>query len=1838
MRSDDVSMKCTRTALPAMPGEGQSTHMRTAPRRIGTLARVLAPLLAGLSPLAAAANPAGGVVHAGAATIDGQGTGVVTVNQQSTSAVLSWQSFNIEPGETTNFRQPGADAIAINRILDNNASAIFGSLRANGTVYLINPNGILFGPGSQVDVGGLAAGTSYKAGQQMIQNGFDPSARSADGASIVNQGTIRTRDGGFVYLVAPKVENGENGVIVSPGGHVSIAAGATVYLTDRTDGRGVQVAYTAPGASGSTPLSEVLAQQSFASLRAGALRQAGVVEADAARERGGKIELYAQTSLDLADGSRTSARGAAEGAATDGGTITALSDAAAAVAPGALIDVSAGGSRGDGGSLEVSAKSELSLSGTFRAAGEGGGAGGAVVIDPLVSKIGSASFSAGSVTLHSTDSIQIDPGARIRLEAGAGARTFAVRAKNDVTFGDGSSISDETDATPAADRERDHWNVELVAGAVNPSAAGDLATSGNGSLTVGSDTGGGRVSLRTGTITARAAGDVVIGSDGGLVAERGDIDVEAGRSVRFTASSTLTDGVIENGSGNIRVVAGDSVTLSGRDARGGLVDGNAAIRTRGLLGHVDLGTPGCTNDPSGCDTRTGGGSIFVQAIRGDVDAGIGNRWLDVGSPNPDDFDPMPVYHGGILGIGTEAGGNVTVIAGRDVLTGLSTRTRSGGSASGLLYKAGVNGYGYDGGHIGVFGAPAIYDIDYNTPTGDLLRARPFGIALESLLTVVAGRNVTGDYMARNGKALIAAGYDATVTAQPPGIAPVVALRASDTALRYPDAAAGDADAGWAGTLARPLTVDLVRGSVSIRGQNGVALRAIENPSLVYQPANEEAGGTYRVPTYGATDTADVEAVTGDVMLIGGDNLSPRLPMPASDPRFPGDQAVTFEDDVLSRLLPPSLRVTTHPFARGAESRGGDLVLLSDFVLFPSTTGGLTLDVAGSVRTANGTASGAAELVLDVRTVGAAKEQRITLPLGTRLVDPSVPGLEYVLSGSSAVVVARRLDAQAALGSVRFQAARAALSGPIRVPKGTRVAGINGQIYETTTAFDFPAPTARVASGEVLFHGAAGARIPEGTRLVGSDGTVFRVVSEATIVKGSSYATVQVRADTPGRDAQPLSLRLADSLSGIESATNFKAVSRPTTFDVPVQAVATGLAGNVSARRIPALLTPIPGIESVVNTNAVSGGAEIAASGRLVNSSAPRAVARVLGPVGEVALGHTLRIADPSVLPAGVSPDDIVITASSVAVAGSLAPSVQRSLHVQRSGGVVVSTRPDTDPGVVVGVNASDVWQRIGGGNSATLLQSDASPETDQRISGARFDYDRYYQLCHAGAACLAVSDPLTGAPVSTGAGPTHTGGSTSASLRADSGFDRVRFDLAQPAILETNGNVHDTALLVQHTAASDTSAMLVPYGNASFGAGTTQLVDRQLGREISVLVPGDPTSGFQIAGPGSALVQVGVSSFDEADRDGNGVITRDEFGGSDEAFDAIDRASHVIATGRLGRSDLPAVPTGRGGAIGLAASSKSPSSAAVLGIESVGNARNSALAAGGASLSLTAAGSILLNDRGSIGSLQGGRLSVRSLGGSVLGGEPATTSKDKRGIYSLYAASRLTTSATPPLSSGGGSIDVVAFGDINPGRSAIAALSGGDITLATLSGSVKAGFGKPFKNAAVQLDPNTGLPRVSYEGAGIAATGGTVTIKARRDVNIGAGITGAGIVIHAGGSITAGTGAIASTGNVSLSAGGTIGGTISAAGSVSVGSGTVSQTANVSAGGVVTGAGAAVSNASVGARASAETGRAADAASAGAETGTSGGRSVSAGPAGPRKGVIIDVELERCDSERACNA
>ncbi len=100
------------------------------------------------------ALPVGGAVSAGSATI-GAGAGSTTITQTSQNAAINWQSFNIGSGESVNFIQPNSSAIALNRVLGSDPSSILGSLNANGKVFLVNPNGIVFGQGASVNVGGL---------------------------------------------------------------------------------------------------------------------------------------------------------------------------------------------------------------------------------------------------------------------------------------------------------------------------------------------------------------------------------------------------------------------------------------------------------------------------------------------------------------------------------------------------------------------------------------------------------------------------------------------------------------------------------------------------------------------------------------------------------------------------------------------------------------------------------------------------------------------------------------------------------------------------------------------------------------------------------------------------------------------------------------------------------------------------------------------------------------------------------------------------------------------------------------------------------------------------------------------------------------------------------------------------------------------------------------------------------------------------------------------------------------------------------------------------------------------------------------------------------------------------------------------------------------------------------------------------------------------------------------------------------------------------------------------------------------------------------------------------
>jgi len=193
--------------------------------------RALRPALASaalawtLAAQAGAPLPTGGSVVAGTGTIEQSGN-VMTIDQGTAKMAIDWSSFSIGQGNTVIFRQPSTSAVALNRVLGSDPSLIQGALSANGQVFLLNPNGVLFSPTAQVNTAGLLASTldmsndDFLAGRNRLSG--------ASGNAVVNQGLLRAANGGPVALVAAKVSNA--GTIEADGGSVVLGAGADVLL------------------------------------------------------------------------------------------------------------------------------------------------------------------------------------------------------------------------------------------------------------------------------------------------------------------------------------------------------------------------------------------------------------------------------------------------------------------------------------------------------------------------------------------------------------------------------------------------------------------------------------------------------------------------------------------------------------------------------------------------------------------------------------------------------------------------------------------------------------------------------------------------------------------------------------------------------------------------------------------------------------------------------------------------------------------------------------------------------------------------------------------------------------------------------------------------------------------------------------------------------------------------------------------------------------------------------------------------------------------------------------------------------------------------------------------------------------------------------------------------------------------------------------------------------------------------------------------------------------------------------------------------------------------------
>ncbi len=304
------------------------------------------------------AAPSGGEVTAGSGTISQAGN-AVTIDQSSSRLAINWQSFNIGSGESVTFKQPSSQAIALNRILGQDPSTILGSLSANGQVFLLNPNGVLFGAGAQVDVGGIVASTLSLSNDDFLAEHYtfagDPTGAGGDtfGAGVVNQGNITASQGGYVAFIAPSVTN--EGVIRANGGTVALGAGSQVTL-NLADNQlvGFTVDKAALGAlaqnrqliqaDGGTVILSALAKDALLS---SVVNNDGVIEARSVSSRDGVIRL------DGGDSGVVSVAGSLDASGTGvgetGGRITVGGDKVALL-DGARLDAS--GAAG-GGSVRV---------------------------------------------------------------------------------------------------------------------------------------------------------------------------------------------------------------------------------------------------------------------------------------------------------------------------------------------------------------------------------------------------------------------------------------------------------------------------------------------------------------------------------------------------------------------------------------------------------------------------------------------------------------------------------------------------------------------------------------------------------------------------------------------------------------------------------------------------------------------------------------------------------------------------------------------------------------------------------------------------------------------------------------------------------------------------------------------------------------------------------------------------------------------------------------------------------------------------------------------------------------------------------------------------------------------------------------------------------------------------------------------------------------------------------------------------------------------------------------------------------------------------------------------
>jgi filamentous hemagglutinin family protein len=265
---------------------------------------------------AASSLPTGGSFAGGAGSISAAGNTLV-VNQSTLRGIIDWNNFSIAKNGSVTFNN-GSGA-TLNRATGGLPSAILGQLLASGSVYILNPQGVLIGHGATIHTGGDFLVSTLNLSNSAFLNGGSLVFSGPSTATVVNLGDL-TSTGGSIYLVGHSVQNG--GSINAPNGTIGLAAGSQVLITDSAADQRIFV--QAPGGdvtnSGYITAAQVELRSNGGNIYALAGNNGGQIRATGTATRDGHVWLIAENGTANVSGliSATNANGTGGNVETSG--------------------------------------------------------------------------------------------------------------------------------------------------------------------------------------------------------------------------------------------------------------------------------------------------------------------------------------------------------------------------------------------------------------------------------------------------------------------------------------------------------------------------------------------------------------------------------------------------------------------------------------------------------------------------------------------------------------------------------------------------------------------------------------------------------------------------------------------------------------------------------------------------------------------------------------------------------------------------------------------------------------------------------------------------------------------------------------------------------------------------------------------------------------------------------------------------------------------------------------------------------------------------------------------------------------------------------------------------------------------------------------------------------------------------------------------------------------------------------------------------------------------------------------------------------------------------------